>query len=222
MRLPDTTSRVVVVGRNGTGKTLFGWWLLSLAPLERMPYIIIDFKGEAVFRQVPRIKELQLSSPIPRDPGLYIVRPLPTDADKSALESFMWRIWKQGRCGIFCDEGYLIPDREAFPAILTQGRAKHIPAIICVQRPSWLSRFVFSEANFYAVFHLNDRRDEQTVENILPKGTLKWDRPAFHALWYDTAAVAPDSGITLISPVPPDYEISQAIENKLAPRRYMS
>ena len=186
-RFPNHTQRVTIVGRTGTGKSMMGAWLLSNASFDKRPWVIIDYKYERLFRD-PRVKhlitELEPTSRAPRKKGLYIVHPRPDEVEE--MEDFMWRIWERGNTGVVVDEGYMLPDKAAFQALLTQGRSKHIPMIVLSQRPVEMNRFAFSEADFYSVFRLNDLRDWKTIEAFAPINPHEV-LPRFNSWWYDVA-----------------------------------
>lgn len=217
-RLPNHTQRLTIVGRNGSGKSTFGVWCLSeAANFDVRPWLIIDYKYETLFRD-PRvkhlIKEIKPTSRPPRSKGLYIVHPRPDEG--AEMEDMMWRIWERGKTGIFVDEGYMLPDHGAMQALLTQGRSKHIPMIILSQRPVEMNRFVFSEANYYSIFKLNDLRDWKTVEaftRVDPHVPL----PPYHSWWYDTA----QDEILMLKPVPSSDSILARIAER-APRPFWS
>lgn len=219
-RLPDHTQRLTINGRNGSGKTQFANWVLSQAPFDRIPYVIIDYKGDDLIGKIERARPLDFSEKLPRHPGIYVVRPLPK-VDDERLESWMWRVWHRGSTGLYFDEAHVVPVRSgAFQAILTQGRSKHIPAIIISQRPSMVSRFVFSEANFYAMFHLNDKRDRDTVSAFTPtREHVEWDMertpPEFSARWYDQAK----HFSAWLAPCPDESVILGSFDRRLAPKR---
>lgn len=184
---PNSTQRALIIGRTGSGKSMMGSWLLSHADFDRRPWLVIDYKYEALFRD-PAVKhlftEIRPTSRMPKKKGLYIVHPLPNEGDQ--MEDLLWRVWDRGRTGVLVDEGYMLPDRGAFQALITQGRAKRIPMIILTQRPVEMNRFAVSEADFYALFRLQDDRDWKTVEAFTP---LNRDMrlPPFHSWWYDVA-----------------------------------
>jgi DNA helicase HerA-like ATPase len=209
VRLPNQTQRTAVLGRTGSGKSIFSLWLLSKQQFN-IPWYIIDYKIEKEIARIPKrqLIEKSVTDNLSKKPGLFIVRPLPTD--ESAVEDFMWRVWEQGRTGIFIDEAHMLPDKAAFQALLTQGRSKRIPMIVVSQRPVWVSRFVFSEADFYAVFHLNDRRDHATVESFVP---VDLDRPLpqFHCYWHDVAK----NETVILSPVPEPTILRERIADKV-------
>lgn len=195
IRLPNDTNRLVIIGRTGSGKTYAGIWHLSLRDLRNERWIIFDFKGDPSLALLPA-RPLTFDK-LPDEPGLYIIRPLPNqDAE---VNSYLWRVWQAGNIGLYFDEGYMVAKSDAIDAILTQGRSKHIPVIILSQRPVWLSRFAFSEAEFYQTFSLNDERDRKTVTAFQPKIVGETRLPEFHSHYYD---VGKDK-LNELTPVPP-------------------
>jgi hypothetical protein len=183
-RFPGGDARTTVLGRTGSGKSTCGTWLLSRQRFDKRPWIAVDFKKEIIFDRVgfPPIVQLKLTDKIPRKPGLYLVSPYP--GQELALEQFLWRVWVRGNCGLYIDEAALMPDGDAFPAILQQGRSKRIPVIGCSQRPVGVARGMFSEANFFCVYQMVDRRDYRIVEGFVPADIGQpLPRHAWH--WYD-------------------------------------
>lgn len=188
-RMPDETHRTLIVGRTGTGKSQAAIDTLSEMNWDEMPWIIIDYKGEDLVRDIlamngwrrknvrgrvvlnrtlnSPIVELGLEDKIPRKPGLYYLRPRPK-LDDAAMEAWLMRVHSQGNTGLFIDEGYAMPsygDSPAFTLLLTQGRTLHIPIIVLYQRPVWMSRFAVAQADFIRIFKQNDIRDTKTVNN---------------------------------------------------------
>lgn len=213
-RLPTITERTAVIGRTGSGKTQMSAWLLSHAPFDRQPFVVIDYKGDDLLGSIDRIREISLKE-VPKHPGLYTVRPLPSEENE--VEEWLWKIWKREKIGLYADEGYNIPDKGAFQAILTQGRSKKLPVICCTQRPAWISRFVFSEADHFAVFHLNHREDQLKVQAFTPRDRmdLRNRLPDYHAYWYDVKK----DNVFVLAPVPEGVEIVDKIDSRLTPRK---
>lgn len=213
---PTLSQRVIVTGRTGSGKTQFGFWLLSNAEFDRQPFVILDYKRDALINSSEHLRELSLNEKLPTHPGLYIVHPRAGPSDTEAVEAWLWRVLEHEDIGLFTDETYMVPDIDAFPAILTQGRSKHIPAIMLTQRPAWLSRFVFSEADYFAVFHLNDVDDRKKVRRYLPRAyDVDARADKFCCSWYDVGRDV----LFSLRPVPDRDSILEAIDAKLGPRR---
>jgi hypothetical protein len=184
-RFPGGDSRTTVIGATGTGKTTCGAWLLGAQRFDKRPWVIIDFKREGIFDAVgfPPIQQISLAGKPPKKPGgLYLVSPRP-DQDEE-LEDWLWKVWERENIGLFVDEASLMPDRNAFRAILQQGRSKRIPVIACTQRPVDVKRALFSEASYFCVYRMQDQRDYKTVQGFAPAHIAAPLKP-HHWRWYD-------------------------------------
>lgn len=213
-RLPELSHRTAVIGRTGSGKTRLGTWLLSKARFDKQPFVILDYKGEELFDQIERLQDIDYNE-TPKHPGLYRLRPLPHELDD--VEAWLWKVWKRGRTGLFFDEMYQLPDPAkggALRAVFTQGRSKRIPVIGCTQRPRHISRFLFSEADFFFCFHLNTRGDNLAVEEFTPFDTRQ-TLARYHSRWYDVS----NHEQALVAPVPGDDELLETFYEKLRPKR---
>jgi hypothetical protein len=187
-------------------------WCLSKAPFDQMPYIAIDYKGDDLLGQIERLREIGLHEKIPTKPGLYVIHPLPSDKDE--VEDWLWKVWRKGETGLYIDEAYLLPDKDAIQNILAQGRSLRIPVIAASQRPVNVPRSIFSEAAHIAVFRLNDRKDKQRVGEFTPPGMVENRLPDFHSWWYN---VKRDATFRL-KPVPMAEEIVDTINERLKPK----
>lgn len=196
-RLPGGDARTTVIGATGTGKTTCGAWLLSKQRFDKRPWVCIDFKREALFDYVgmPPIQQMDLSSRPPRKPGLYLISPRPDEDD--ALEAWLWRVWERENIGLFVDEASLMPEQDAFRAILQQGRSKRLPVIACTQRPVGVQRPLFSEASYFAIYRMADKRDYKVIEGFVP-ADLSLPLPDHHWRWYDVAG----NRLLTMAPVP--------------------
>lgn len=200
-RMPNDEQRHLIVGRTGSGKTQKGMWALSHRSYDRMPWLIYDYKGDALIRDVDPI-EIEPGK-IPTKPGLYVTRPNP-GADDELVERSLWKARGQGDIGLYIDEGYMVGrDNLGLMAVLTQGRSLRVPVIMLSQRPVWLSRFAFSEADFFSVFHLNDKRDRQTITTFMRDVTPNYSLPEYHSLYYDVGR----DDLRLFKPVPAREQI---------------
>lgn len=212
--LPKDTTRVAVIGRTGSGKTQFATWLLSERSITTMPWIVFNFKGDALIDEIPGTRELKLDSSIPTTPGVYIIRPLPDELEE--VDAFLWRVWKKENVGLYIDEGYMMTGLKAFRACLTQGRSKRIPMMILSQRPTWMDKFTWSEADYFAVFNLNILSDKKVVQEYVP--TYEPDRlPEYHCIWYDVAGDA----TYILKPVPDRGTILRRFRDRISIKRKM-
>jgi len=217
-KIPSRDDRTLVIGSTGEGKTQFSVWLLSIAHFDKMPYIIFDYKRDGLLGSIDA-KEIGVSEKLPTAPGVYIVHPDPM-TDEVATEDLLYRIWARGNTGLYFDEGYMVPNSGAnqrgyFNSILTQGRSKHIPAIVLTQRPAWISRFVFSEAQHRAIFYLNDADDVKTVKRFLPRGIdLSNPLPKYHCWWYSSG----EREAIPVAPVPHADDLIDRINARLVPK----
>jgi hypothetical protein len=185
-RFPGGDNRTTVIGATGSGKSTCGIWMLAHQRFDKRPWIVLDFKREIIFDRVgfPPIIELTLGARPPRRPGLYLVSPRP--GQDQLVEAFLWSIWERENVGIYVDEAALMPSGDAFPAILQQGRSKRIPVIACSQRPVEVARGLFSEASYFCIYRMQDKRDYKTVEGFAPTD-MSEPVPPFHWHWYDVA-----------------------------------
>lgn len=217
-RIPGITDRTAIYGRTGDGKTVLAAWLLSKQAIDRMPWIVLDYKRDDLLNKIRFVKTLGLRDKLPREPGVYKVHPVP-EHDDALVENLLQRIWHQRGTGLFCDEGFMVPNPStAFNAILTQGRSLRIPVINLSQRPVWLNRFVTSQADCHALFPFNDDRDNETVLRFMPReirDRLREPLPPYHCYWFDVKT----KFWFVLGTVPPPDQIAEEIETRLRPKR---
>jgi hypothetical protein len=221
---PNDTHRIVVLGRTGTGKTQFAVHLLSSRDFTTKPWTVIDYKRDGLINALIKQNDLPIVSPYrdpPTRPGLHVMHPLP-HVDDDAMEAWLMKVWEQKNHGLYVDEGYQLPQRAGYDIILTQGRALHIPVISLYQRPVWMSRFAVAQADYFAVFNQNDKRDLKVTQEfmkpyLLDTGqeiTVYDDLPKYYCFWYDV-----NNGETyILRPAPSRVEILMAFQNRLRPK----
>lgn len=204
LTFPGTHDRTAVLGRTGSGKTTFATWLLSGKDFQSQPWVMINTKGDPLINEIASIQGVQTIGidETPGDTGLYVINPLPDEAE--ALDNFFRRIWDKQNVGVYVDEGYMIEIKAGFNALLTQGRSRNIPMIVLSQRPAWISKFVFSEADFVSVFQLRHADDRKNVEKFVPN-SMNVVLPKHHSLWYNVA----DDELLRLQPVPAKERILQ-------------
>ena len=195
-RFPGPTNRTAIVGSTGSGKSQFATWLLSTRNILDRPWVIMDPKCDDLIAELPA-RELGAGDKPPKQPGLYVMHPLP-DVHDVWVENFMQQVWAQEDVGLYIDEGYMIPrNSRGLRALLTQGRSKHIEMIILSQRPTWCHPMIFSESDFLSVFRLNKPEDREKMEDAMSMNIEK-RLPPYHSYWYD---VGRNQGFTM-GPVP--------------------
>lgn len=212
---PTDSQRVTIIGKTGSGKTQGAAWLLSGRSYTTRPWIVFDFKYDDLLNEIPGTKELRITDKIPKKPGLYVVHPTPADAED--VETMMWSIWEREHVGVYIDEGYMISARSpAFQAILTQGRSKSIPVIMLTQRPAWVTRFAFSEADYIQLYMLTDTRDEKIVKQFMPLPIETRLPGPYYSWWWDNAR----NFKAILQPVPDRDTILDTFRDRLhQPRR---
>jgi hypothetical protein len=214
-KLPNDSQRTIVIGKTGSGKTQAATWLLSQKRFDKRPFHILDFKRDKLINNIPGTQYHELGDKLPKKPGLYITQPIPGEEEN--VEKFLWDIWASEKRGLFLDETYMVDrNSKGLLALLTQGRSKQIPIIMCTQRPTGISRFCFSESEFVYLFYLNDERDKKTVREFVPFDISK-PLPEYHGYWYDS----PRNASFVMKPVPSEDEILDTFHEKLAYKRHV-
>jgi hypothetical protein len=217
-RLPGPTDRTAIVGRTGSGKTVMAAFLLGEADIDRKPWIVVDYKGERIFNDIEKqektaITEIGVHDKIPSKPGLYVVRPIPAQDDEN-INELLWRVWEKGNAGVYIDEAHLLPSSDALKANLVTGRSRRIPMIVISQRPVWVPREVFSEANHHVAFDLSRLDDRKLVGewvNSRDIGRIS----GFRSHWYDVNRNARFR----VNPAPhPSQSVARIVAK--APRRF--
>lgn len=211
MNLPSKRDRITIVGRTGGGKTQAALWHLSHQNFDTQPWVIFDYKMEDAINSIEGAEHIDVGY-IPKHPGIYIAHPLPSQGPE--VDEHLFAIWGKEKIGVYCDEGYMMGEGMGFLACLTQGRSKRIPMIVLTQRPVSISRFVFSEAQYFQIFSLNDKRDIKTVNSFAP---IPFGVPLkeFHSYYYDVKKDV----VNILKPVPMEDVTLQRIEDKLGARK---
>lgn len=219
MILPGPEDRTLIIGRTGSGKTVFGVWLLSRVYHAGDTWIIIDYKRERQIAQIPYIKYIGMDK-LPSEPGIYVVQPFPTQTVE--VSDFLMKIWEHENIGLYIDEGVMLANNDALDTILIQGRSKQIPIIMLSQRPVGISRFAFSESQFFVVFPNHDKRERKTISEFTPLFTNNETLddillPPYHSYYYDVV----NRQTHKLKPVPTLDIIFKTFEEKLKPEEIL-
>lgn len=167
MQLPNDTQRHLIIGRTGSGKSQFASHTLSLRSYDQMPWVIANFKDDELLNELPatELDGLKLPKPKLMKDGLWMVRPDVDDWD--GMEQLMKEIWLRTYTGLYVDEMLPIsaPKHPALRRLLTQGRSRRCPLIMCTQRPVDLDRYAFSESEYTNIFALSDDRETEKIKD---------------------------------------------------------
>jgi hypothetical protein len=218
--LPNDSQSILIIGKNGSGKSRAAVWHLAQRDLANSRWVVINHKREELINSIPGAKFKAMDEMPDDEPGVYIYQPRP-DFDDDMVTQLLWWVYETENVGVYVDEGYMIVPRDpALNSLYTQGRSKRIPVITLSQRPSRISRFAVSEAAFYQVFQLTDKRDRKTIQEFLPADLDEYMMPQngnprilrpYHSIYYDTSGDDP----VIMSPVPGDDEILALFQEKL-------
>lgn len=148
-------------------------WIAAAAPL---PVIIFDTKYEDTFLRAVsgRFKITENASDTLRLTGkvpVVVYRPTPTallEPEKGEMNDLLLELLDRGNLMIVVDEGYQLGKSSGLIGVLTRGRSRGIITLVASQRPRWLTRFAFSEANHYLIFRLQDLPDRLRVAEFSP------------------------------------------------------
>lgn len=214
LKWPGPADRTAVVGRTGSGKTVAGVWHLSgkdFTNPQGQPWAVFNTKGDPLLNEIAAIegvKNIALDK-TPEEPGLYIYNTVPGDAD--AINDALGRIWQRQNCGVYIDEGYMIENDDNLNALLTQGRSRNCPVIMLSQRPAWITKYMFSEADFVQLFNLQIQDDRKKIKQLVPVDK-DYSLRKHHSYWYNVG----DDILTPLGPVPPPDELVERIRAKFS------
>ena len=210
---PTATDRTTIVGTTGSGKTIGGMWVLSGQNFDEQPWVNINFKNDEHLNAIEKAEEIGLDSKLPDKPGIFNLRPEPNDID--GMDAWFYRVLEHENIGIFCDEIFMLGAHcRGFNTCFMQGRSKHIPMIVCSQRPVLCSPFAFSEATYFMIFNLIKKADRERVAGDVPI-PVDYRLPPYHSYWYKVGS----DKVTAFNPVPSENELLKRIDSKLPNKR---
>lgn len=222
--------RGLLVGQTGSGKTQNAIFQLRHAPV--YPVLVFDTKIEDSFFALPQgdetldlvqsVDELtRYSKQPPKQWADYIlIRPAINEIqDFSALNEYCGLAYHRfGPATVYFDEAYNWHDRGTPPpnliGLLTRGRSKGKTTLIGTQRPSWISRFCFTEAQKHFIHFLGDERDRKTLDAVIPNFSTLPDPPEFHFWRYKVGSRQIPQ---LCAPVP----LTEVDQSKIFNRRWL-
>lgn len=190
--VPLHGQRALIAGQTGSGKTAFAIWLLVRIPTA--PIVIYDTKGEPKFDRLPAskvvvtidemleaAKDTTIDYIIVRPPEELLVKP-------ARLDEYLWVHYRQLHNTVaYIDEGEEFHSGSralmGLRALMARGRSKGITTILSTQRPVGIERKIISEATKAYIFRLQDRRDREKIDNVIPEFS-RLPLPSKHAFYY--------------------------------------
>lgn len=165
-RKPSDKHHSLIVGQNGSGKTAAAAYQFAWRSYDKMPWIVVNYKGDEYLDEIPGVREMGVNDPIPKEPGIYMVRPEPFPG---SIETLLFRAVERERVGIYIDEGLNVGEHsKGLRLALTQGRSKRVPLLFLTQRPVKLGVFPLTECKFFQVFFLQAIQDRKTITEYVP------------------------------------------------------
>lgn len=189
--------RGIMVGQTGSGKTVGAIFQLQHSP---QPVVIVfDTKGEPAFNTLAVGAETHefyhscdsfISAFKSKDlPNYMIVRPSGDEmSDIEEMDNALKGIERlRKKCLVYIDEAYQWHNNGkaggGLIGLLTRGRSMGISTLIATQRPSWTSRFCYSESQKFYLYKLSDVRDMKVMAEHIPNLNVK-DTASKHHFWY--------------------------------------
>lgn len=209
--LLERGQRGIIIGQTGSGKTMGAIWHMQHVPVT--PIVIMDTKDEPAFDKIGIDEDTAIYNSLEefekewfkkkRQPVYSIVRPDPAEiSEPLEMDGTLFKMVQGGRgCFLYIDEAYQwhVQGRAGagLTGILTRGRSKGITTLLSTQRPAWLSRFCFSEAQKFYIYRLTDKRDHKTIGEYIPD--FEKEKLAKRFEWYYYNVI--DGELSLYSPV---------------------
>lgn len=197
--------RLVVSGRTGAGKTTVAAYFLRRS---RQHWVILNPKHTAGYKALPDSKVLQgfnakkVAQSIKENQYTIINFTGPESTPEFMDAVIEWLHNNYKNIGLVADELYTLHIQgRAGPGVigwLTRGRELKQSWIGLTQRPAWVSRFIFSEADYVVGMDLALNDDRKRMRDNTGNSEFLSRLSPHHWRWYDVSA---DTS-TLWGPVP--------------------
>jgi len=186
--------RAIVAGRTGSGKSSLARWLLVRSVGH---WVIINPKHTKAFDSLPdsNIVEKMESAAIAKSMQDYrftIINPPSNQATPEHLDALIsWLHDNYKNIGLVVDELYAIHSNgragQGLIGWLTRGRELKQSFLGLAQRPSWLSKFLFSEAEYICSMSLSMDDDRKRMYEMTGRLEFRDKLPPYYWLWYDVS-----------------------------------
>jgi hypothetical protein len=185
--------RAVIAGQTGSGKSILACWLLNRSPGH---WIILNPKWTTAYdgmigANVIRGIDYQKIEKSIVENRITIVNPMGHESTPEILDEFVANIHNNyNSIGLCCDELYTLHSGNARPGPglvgwLTRGRELKQSFLGLTQRPSWISKFLFSEADYIGSMRLNLPEDRKKMYEVIGDKTVKEKLAPLKWFWYD-------------------------------------
>lgn len=197
--------RAIIAGRTGSGKTVLGNWLIKRSPQK---WVIFNPKHTAGYNDLPHVEILdgfnakKIDAAIPK--SRYILLNFkPAESDPRFMDACVaWLHDQYDNIGLCADELYTLHDSgRPLPGLtgwLTRGRERKQSFAGLTQRPVWISRFCFSEADYIGGMSLQLASDRKAMMQNTGRAEYLKKLDPHYWLWYRVSA----DGLDLYGPVP--------------------
>ena len=163
--------RLSLMGRSGSGKTYLGRWFMARSGLK---WVVLDTKHDPAFDKYVAKGGLLTMQEIARafkERTIVVVRPNGPENKPPILDAYLNDLHEAfENFGINIDETYQVAlgsrPGPGLTGLITRGRVRGQAVICGSQRPSWVPRFCFSEANYFAVMSLNTEDDREKITSF--------------------------------------------------------
>jgi hypothetical protein len=182
---------IAITGMTGSGKSALARALLA----SRSYLLILRTKPDSIRYEtdkVARTESAALAAMSDQRYGRIEVVP-EYEAQSETMEAVMDKAYKQGGWTIFVDEGFELRRlglQKFHEKLLTQGRSKGISVVTGVQRPSYVSRFTFSESSHVLSFR-HEGRDVKVMKDAYGEthanAVAGLDKKKYEFAWTDVA-----------------------------------
>ncbi len=167
-----SNSRVLVVGRSGSGKTTFttqflwnryrGVNKIFIDPKRELIYLLNDF--DIICHNSKNLETYNIN----KNRVLY----MPEDVSNIDFESVCEYCFEKGNTTLFIDESayYCTSSRipKAYKKLMIMGRSRGVGVVNTTQRPNGINQLLLSEAEHFFIFSLNLKSDKEKLKTMIP------------------------------------------------------
>ncbi|MHB1222236.1 MAG: DEAD/DEAH box helicase family protein [Gammaproteobacteria bacterium] len=183
--------RAVIAGQTGAGKSILARWLLYRSPGH---WIILNPKWTAAFDDMESSQKIngfdygKIEKSL-KENRFTIVNPMPDETSPEMMDEFILEIHNSYKnVGLCVDELYMIHTNgrpgKGLTGWLTRGRELKQSFLGLTQRPAWVSKFIFSEADYIGSMFLNLPEDRKRMFDFIGNEQVRVKLPALVWFWY--------------------------------------